>query len=268
MLKEIGRSRRVQHAIGAVLAGYLKLVKATSRIHLLGEGGYARVDACEPGILTFWHGQHLIQTFMRRENDRCSVMISRSADGEINAHAAELLGMKVVRGSGAQRKDQISKRGGIQALRTLLGLLEAGEHVAMTADVPKISRVAGEGGITLAQLSGRPLLPIAVVASRRIDFSSWDAASIALPFSQIAVVFGSPILVPRDAHQQEKEAARLALQSELDRIYAQGYAHFGQQVPGADRSSMIEARALQAARALQGEKPPQAEPAPSPGEKA
>jgi lysophospholipid acyltransferase (LPLAT)-like uncharacterized protein len=253
LLKKIGRSRRVQHAIGALLAGYLKLVKATSRISVLG-AGYAGVDAHAPGILTFWHGQHLIQTFMRRENDVCSVMISRSADGEINAHAAELLGMKVVRGSGAQRKDQLSKRGGVQALRALLTVLEAGEHVSMTADVPKISRVAGEGIITLAQLSGRPILPIAVVASRRIDFSSWDAASIALPFCRVAIVFGAPIAVPREANAQDKEAARCALQNELDRVYAQGYASFSQNDPGANRPSMIEARALQAAKALQTDK--------------
>lgn len=250
MLKEIGRSKRVQHAIGAVLAGYLKLVRATGRMVVLEPEGYARIDASAPVILTFWHGQHLMQTFGRRPDDRCSVMISRSADGEINAHAARLLGMGVVRGSGSQRADQLSKRGGVQALRALMTLLEAGEHVSMTADVPKISRVAGDGIITLAQLSGRPIAPMAVVASRRIDFSSWDAASIGLPFARLALVIGELISVPRQADAQEKEAARLKLQAELDRIYARGYAEFGQNDPGANRPSMIEARAQQAAKAL------------------
>jgi hypothetical protein len=253
LLKDIGRSKRVQHALGALFAGYINLVKATSRIDLLGEDGYSVLDDNQPTIMTFWHGQHFMQTMLRREGDRASVMISRSGDGEINAHAAKLLGMGVVRGSGAQRADQVSKRGGIQALRALITLLEAGEHVAMTADVPKISRVAGEGIISLAQISGRPIVPVAVVASRRIDFASWDASSIGLPFSRIAMVIGRAIPVPRGANAQEKEALRVELQSELDRIYALGYAHFGQQDPGANRPTMIEARARHAAKALSSE---------------
>lgn len=249
MLKDIGRSKRVQHALGALFAGYINLVKATSRIDLVSENGYGVLDDNQPTIMTFWHGQHFMQTMLRREGDRASVMISRSGDGEINAHAARLLGMGVVRGSGAQRADQVSKRGGIQALRALITKLEDGEHVALTADVPKISRVAGEGIISLAQISGRPIVPVGVVASRRIDFDSWDASSIGLPFSRVAMVIGRAIQVPRAANAQEKEALRVEVQSELDRIYALGYAHFGQQDPGANRQSMIEARARQAAKA-------------------
>lgn len=242
MFRRIGRSRFVQHAIGALLAGYLWCVRRTNRILTIPDDVYGPVDGNAPVIITFWHGQHLMQTFYRRRGDRCYVMISRHGDGEINAHAAELLGMSVVRGSGAQRSDQVRKRGGIQALRTLLQLLEAGEHVSMTADIPKVSRVAGDGIIALAQLSGRPILPMAVVCSRRIDFSSWDAASVGLPFGRSAIVVGIPIWVARDADDAAKEQARRALEVELDRIYAAGYAAFGSSDPGAGRASVAQAR--------------------------
>jgi lysophospholipid acyltransferase (LPLAT)-like uncharacterized protein len=242
MLRKIGRSRFVQHALGALLAGYLRLVKRTNRLVFIPDDIYAPVDDNAPVIITFWHGQHLMQTFYRRPNDRCYVMISRHGDGEINAHAAELLGMSVIRGSGAQRQDQVRKRGGIRALRALLGLLEQGEHVSMTADVPKVSRVAGDGIITLAQLSGRPILPMAVVASRRIDFSSWDAASIGLPFGKSAIVIGKALCVPRDADAATRESIRQALETELDRIYAEGYAAIGSADPGANRDSVRLAR--------------------------
>ncbi len=249
MIRTIGRSRFVQHAIGKLLAGYLWFVRRTNRIIHIPADVYAPVDGNAPVIITFWHGQHLMQTFYRRPGDRCYVMISRHGDGEINAHAAELLGMSVVRGSGAQRSDQVRKRGGIQALRQLLQLLEAGEHVSMTADVPKISRVAGDGIISLAQLSGRPILPMAVVSSRRIDFSSWDAASLALPFGTSAVVVGTPLFVPRDAGDADREALRRGLEIELDRIYAAGYAAVGSTYPGADRPTMLAARAKRVAEA-------------------
>lgn len=249
MFRKIGRSRFVQHAIGALLAGYLWLVKRTNRIIFIPDDVYGPVDDNAPVIITFWHGQHLMQTFYRRPDDRCYVMISRHGDGEINAHAAELLGMSVIRGSGAQRADQVRKRGGIQALRQLLQLLEAGEHVSMTADVPKISRVAGDGIVALAQLSGRPILPMAVVCSRRWDIQSWDAASVGLPFGRSAIVVGKPIPVARDADLAAQEAARRAVEAELDRIYAAGYAALGSPYPGADRESMKAARMKRQAEA-------------------
>jgi len=252
MFRKIGRSRLVQHAIGAVLAAYLTFVKRTSRVIMIPDNPYGYLDENGPVIITFWHGQHLMQTFFRRPDDRCAVMISRSGDGEINAHAAELHGMMVIRGSGAQRTDQVRKRGGVQALRQMLSVIAEGTHVSLTADVPKISRVAGDGIITLAQMSGRPIVPIGVVSSRRIDFSSWDAASIGLPFGRVAYLAGKAIHVPRDADEATKEAARLELETELDRMYAEGYAALGSPYPGAERETMIAARRQRAAEARIG----------------
>ena len=77
----------------------------------------------------------------------------------------------------------------------MLRALGDGEMVVMTADVPKIARVCGAGIITLAQMSGRPIVPVAVVTSRRIDFNSWDRASLGLPFGRGAIVVGEPVHV-------------------------------------------------------------------------
>jgi hypothetical protein len=243
MLRRIGRSALVRRALGSLIAGYLHVVRRTNRITLIPEDAYEGIAAIQPAIFTFWHGQHLMQTFFRRPQDRAHVMISRHGDGEINAIAVEKLGMNVVRGSGAQRADQIQKRGGIQALRAMLSLLEQGEHVALTADVPKISRVCGDGIITLAALSGRPIVPVAVVCARRIDFKSWDAASLGLPFGRSVIAVGAPIRVARDADAAAREAARLAVQAELDRVYAVAYGALGQRDPGAERASVAAARA-------------------------
>ena len=46
--------------------------------------------------------------------------------------------------------------------------LEDGYNVALTADVPKRSRVAGLGIIMLARESGRPIMPFAMATSRFI----------------------------------------------------------------------------------------------------
>ena len=245
MLKTLWRSHLVQNTLGAVLAGYLRFVRATSKIiHVDGEGAADEaVAAGEPLIITMWHGQHFMQTFFLKPSHRKThVMISRHGDGGINAIAAEKLGMGIVRGSGAQRVDQVQKRGGAQALRALLGLLSKGENVSMTGDVPKISRVAGDGIVLLAQLSGRPVYPLAVVSSRRIDFPSWDAASIGLPFGRIAMKLGAPVYVDRDADVAGRAKARLAIEAGLDEVYREAYGVLGCVDPGAHRPTMLDAR--------------------------
>ncbi|CAN1501040.1 Domain of unknown function DUF374 [Rhabdaerophilaceae bacterium] len=251
MLKALGRSTLVRQSLGSVMASYLRLVQRTSgRMLVRPDDAYARVDALTPAIFTMWHGQHFMQTFALRPQDRVHVMISRHGDGEINAIAAEKLGMGVVRGSGAQRSDQVRKRGGVKALRQLLTLIERGEHVSMTADVPKVSRVAGEGIIMLAQLSGRPILPVAVVSSRRLDFRSWDAASLGWPFGRMAFQLGEPLYVPREADGPMRETLRQALEASLDQVCAAAYGALGQIDPGAGRASVAEARGRRIAQTL------------------
>ena len=79
--------------------------------------------------------------------------------------------------------------------RTAARSSKSGASVAMTADVAKRARVAGLGIVTLARLSGRPIAPTAVVASRRFDFNSWDRASLGKPFGRGAIVVGDLIHV-------------------------------------------------------------------------
>ncbi|WP_163066187.1 DUF374 domain-containing protein, partial [Acinetobacter baumannii] len=73
-----------------------------------------------------------------------AVLISRSADGEMNAIAAEKLGIRTIRGSGDHR-GQFARKGGVGAFFEMLETLKAGTTVAVTADVPKIARKAGLG---------------------------------------------------------------------------------------------------------------------------
>jgi len=233
----------VQQMLGNALAGYLELIRKTSTIRFLPEDPYGALERDQPVILTMWHGQHFMQTFYKKPEHRCTVMISRHADGEFNAIAAQKLGMDVIRGSGAQRPDQITRRGGARALRGLLGVLKRGENVSMTADVPKISRVAGAGIVRLGQLSGRPIYPIGVVSRPRIDFSSWDAASIGLPFGTCAIELGAPIRIGRDLDADAFEAHRREIELALDHVYGRAYGALGSRDPGSERASVALARA-------------------------
>ncbi|HZH51524.1 MAG TPA: lysophospholipid acyltransferase family protein [Microvirga sp.] len=243
LVKRIARTRPVQEVLGGLVAGYLKLVQRTNRFVMEPADAYDRIGPLMPVIAAMWHGQHFMIHFAKRPQDRAASLVSRSGDGEFNAVALRHLGVRAIRGSGARGRD-VRKKGGIAAMRAMLRALDDGEMVVMTADIPKISRVCGDGIVTLAQLSGRPIVPVAVVTSRRIDFKSWDRASIGLPFGRGAMVLGDPIHVPREADAQTLETLRQQVERELDAVHERAYALVGSKDPGAKARPTSSAPAL------------------------
>jgi len=234
MARRVGRSRFWQETIGFLLAKYVQLVHSTSRITRIPEDIDAHVAGQTPLICAMWHGQHLMMPFAWPDAiDRIAALISRHEDAGAQAAALQRLGVTPVRGSGGPA-DRAYYKGGFPAMRELLRQLESGASVALTADVPKRARVAGLGIVTLARLSGRPIAPTAVVTSRRLQFDTWDRASLGLPFSRAVVVVGDLIRVQADADDAALERARLQVQEGLDEAHRRAYAMVGATDPGAN----------------------------------
>jgi lysophospholipid acyltransferase (LPLAT)-like uncharacterized protein len=221
--KRLTRSRTVQQTIGFLAAEYLRLVWRTTRFTLEPSDPYERWGQGAPNIITFWHGQHFLTPFVKRPGDRGKALISRHRDGEINAIAAERLGIGTIRGSGDHGGRFIAK-GGVSAVMAMIEALKQGYHIGLTADVPKRARVAGMGIIRLAGASGSPILPIAIATRRRIELNNWDRTAINLPFGPGAIVIGDPIRVAADASPTVLEAARSELEKTLNAITARVYA--------------------------------------------
>lgn len=223
LMKRIVASAAFQSAAGSLAANYLRLVWNTSRI--VRDPPYMYEEVEMPAIVAFWHGQHFLAPFIKRNNDshRTKTLISRHRDGEINARAAQKLGIETIRGSGAHN-GEFHRKGGMTAFTQMLDALAEGYNVALTADVPKVSRVAGMGIIKLAQHSGRPIYPIAIASSRRIDLDNWDKSAINLPFSRIAFCGCGPFLVPRDADAATLEAKRQDIENALNDMTARATA--------------------------------------------
>ena len=221
-LKRVARSRMVQKTVGVLAAEYLRAVWNTSRVVLDPPDIYQQVIPQLPVIIAMWHGQHFLVPFVRR-GYRAKVLISRHRDGEMNAIAAEWLGVGTIRGSG-DMGGRFDRKGGVGAFKAMLDTIEEGCSVALTADVPKVSRIAGAGVIKLAQLSGALIVPVAITTSRRIELKSWDRATINLPFSRMAIVAGDLIRVAADADESEFERARAALEATLNAATARATA--------------------------------------------
>jgi lysophospholipid acyltransferase (LPLAT)-like uncharacterized protein len=233
MSEAAGNSGFAVRAMGFALARYLKLLGRLNRFVVEPSDLASSLGAHHPAVVAMWHGQHMMLPLARAPNmTRACALVSRHRDADLQAEALARLGVEPVRGSGAHG-DKVREKGGARALIALRKKLEEGASIAMTADVPKVARVAGLGIVTLARISGRPIVPIAVVTSRRIDFRSWDRASIGLPFGRGAIVIGEPIRVAADADEAEMEAARLSVQEGLDAAHARAYARVGSTDPGA-----------------------------------
>ena len=225
-LKKLTRSKTVLTIGGLAIAYWLRFVHATSRMVENPARQYDGIKDDFPVIVALWHGQHLMVPFMRREDFHVRALVSRSGDGHLNSVAARSLGVEVVRGSGGRNRAKTLSKGGIHALKSLISTLGEGLSVVMTVNVPKTgARECGMGVISLAKLSGRPIVPVAYASSRYIELNSWDRAVINLPFSRAALKVGQPIYVDRDADEAEMERLRKAVEAGLNAVTDEAYAN-------------------------------------------
>ena len=192
---------------------------------------HGRAAACR-SIFAFWHGQHFMTPFIKtKDSHRAKVLISRHRDGEFNAIAAERLGIGTIRGSG-DHGGAFHRKGGVGAFREMVRALEDGYNVALTADVPKRSRVAGLGIIMLARESGRPIMPFAMATSRFIRLNNWDRTTINLPFGRGAVVGVEPIRRAAGCGRRDHGSAAPAAGDDLNEATRRAYAMVGRPEAG------------------------------------
>jgi lysophospholipid acyltransferase (LPLAT)-like uncharacterized protein len=227
LLRNLLRSSWFQRAAGFLAAEFLRLVWLTNRFSIDPPGVYDMVEPMQPAILVLWHGQHFMTPFVKtKPSHRAKVLISRHRDGEFNAIAAERLGVGTIRGSG-DHGSAFHRKGGVGAFKEMVRALAEGYNVALTADVPKRSRVAGLGIIMLARESGRPIMPFAMATSRFIRLNNWDRTTINLPFGRGALMGGDMILVSPDADGQTMEKLRVQLEATLNDATRRAYAKLG-----------------------------------------
>jgi len=160
-----------------------------------------------PLIYALWHGRLLLLPYLYGHRG-AHVLTSRSRDGEIVARWIRGFGLEPVRGS--------SSRGGGEALRALTRALQSGREVVVVPDGPRGPReVLKPGVIALARLSGAPIVPLAVGASREWRLRSWDEFRIPRPLARCVVRFGEPIHVSRAAGRAAEDAARKEVEAAL-----------------------------------------------------
>jgi len=221
----LAQSRFAKGMVASFLANALRFVRLTNPLSRNSSDLKIAYEELSPAIIALWHGQHLLAPCFLPRGQKMLAMVSRSADAELNALALEKFGFKAVRGSGGRSDKRHMEKGGARALITLKRALDAGTNVAMIADIPHgTPREAGLGIVTLARLSGRPVVPFAVATSRRkVLGGTWDKTTINLPFGRSAAIIGEPVTVPADADEELMELKRQELTASLNKATADAY---------------------------------------------
>ena len=181
-----------------------------------------------PFILGVWHGQFLLIPTIRPDDISATIVVGGHKDAQLAAEIVSNFGVTPIRGSGAGGRRVARDRGGAKVLREAIKALKNGDCIVSTVDVPPgPAQRAGPGIITMARLSGRPIVPAAIATKRALTFQSWSRLTINLPFSKGALVAGNPISIPRDASEEELEAYRRQLESAMDEVTKRAYALVG-----------------------------------------
>ena len=205
--------------LGAWLVFILvRAVAVTLRYRLDDRSGYYEDRSAGPAIYAIWHNRLALSLiayyrFARPRNQTAGMaaMVSASRDGGLLAAILECFKVQPVRGSTSRR--------GPQALLELTSWAGRGYDLAITPDGPRgPCYVVQEGVMSLAQLTGLPILPFSYHLNWKIRPKSWDRFQIPLPFSRCEMIVEKPIRIPREASDSEREALRQRLEQVLKEI--------------------------------------------------
>ena len=171
-----------------------------------------------PAIYAVWHNRLALclivyQKIKQRQGQpqRLAAMVSASKDGGIVARILEHFGVEPVRGSSSRR--------GPQALLEMKTWAGRGYDLALTPDGPRgPCYVVQSGAVSLASVTGLPLIPVSYYLSWKVRLKSWDRFQIPLPFSRTVMKFGEPLPVPRQATTAELEKFRAEFEQRLSRL--------------------------------------------------
>lgn len=196
----------------------LAMVGATLRFEVIAEEGVVPATPPARGIFCFWHRCTLPAAWYFRKF-RCSILISRSFDGELIARTLGLQGFNSVRGS--------SSRGGAAGLMALRNVLAEGQPVVFTADGPRGPIYQTKiGPVKLAAMTGEAIGSFYLLPERAWAMRSWDRFMAPLPFSRVVVSWARAVMPPgADADAATLEAKRVELNDALERARLRAEAH-------------------------------------------
>jgi lysophospholipid acyltransferase (LPLAT)-like uncharacterized protein len=195
----------------------IELLWRTCRIRIVG-GERLHALLAEHGsvVPVCWH-QHLLlcarYLVSRPGGLKPGFMISPSVDGEAPTWLAQTYGAHVVRGSGSYT--------GLRAVRGVhAAIVKEGISPAVTPDGPRGPRFKFKpGAIFAAQISKKPVVPLAYVAKPAFVLKTWDKFVLPVPFGRVTIAIGEPYFPPHRLNDEEMEAAQAQMEQRMLETY-------------------------------------------------
>lgn len=178
----------------------IRVLNLTYRYEFIGAENKAKARALSSTntyAFALWHQNLIGAIFSHIGEEKFTMVISESKDGELVAVTCEKFGHVPARGS--------STRGGKRALMEIVRNMKRGFPGALTVDGPKgPAHVVKPGIVEIARLCQCPVVPLSPYASSHWVFKkSWDQFRIPKPFSTIVVVIGEPIVVDESLSREQ-----------------------------------------------------------------
>lgn len=213
--------RRLKFLIApfVVKAAFWIIYRASRNLTIIGNSQIDKLlETGKPFLPCYWHQQALFCAYyLLKQKDRglnLGFLVSPSEDGDIGTKLIESWGARSIRGS--------SSGTGAQALRDLYyAITRENISVTTTPDGPRGPIFEFKSGmITLARLTGAPILPMAYATDRAWTLRSWDRFFIPKPFSRIVILIGEPIKIPDRLTEAETKLLQDEMAERLNQLSA------------------------------------------------
>ncbi|MFK2823197.1 lysophospholipid acyltransferase family protein [Arcobacter sp. YIC-80] len=163
---------------------------------------HAKIERNEPLLISFWHGELLMQPFnyqKLRPKSFAKAIISEHKDGEAITKTVEYLGIGSIRGS--------SSKGGAKVLISTIKELKNGKDIAITPDGPRGPRFSvADGIVAISKKSKARICVFNCKPSKYWQLNSWDKFIIPKPFGTIEFFIQEPFDI---SHLDMEEAKAL-----------------------------------------------------------
>ena len=200
------------YVVPYLLYGVVYLWCATLRMKNLNSEAEDQIKSLTgPYILTLWHGRIFYLFYYLRNRPDYFLLISPSADGDLLAKLARLMGYSVIRGSTFKKA--------VPAARSLIRILRSGKRIIIIADGSRgPCCVAQSGSIQLAGITKMPLFPMTFSAKNKVTLNTWDKFILPFPFTLCSINFGSEINLASRSSKELVEEKRLELETKLNQL--------------------------------------------------
>lgn len=214
--QRLEQSEFLIRAVARLIAGYLRLCRATTRWDRRGLGDLRAALAGGPVIVVFWHDVSMMApAHWPAGGGPLTSLRDTSPAGRVSGAVQERFGLLPM-AMAARASNRV-------ASRAVLKRVAEGVSIGLTGDGPKGPvRVMKEATLDWARVTGCPLFLFAALPRRHRRLASWDRLILPLPLTRgIAEFRRWDVEAPRKAPPEVLAALQVRLAADLDRLAAE-----------------------------------------------